>query len=760
MKASDLLMTSNQTSARPGVGLKATAASWLEGILFRKDGKMTDELRQIAGPDGLGRVPAALAPDSLTSMVCGFCSTGCALDIHLSGGRAINLSPDPRYPVNLGMACPKGWEALSPLDAPDRGTTPLRRSSDGTMVPCGWDEAMKEFVGRVKSIQAEHGAESVAWLGTGQMPTEELAFLGALGKFGLGFIHGDGNTRQCMATSVMAYKECFGFDSPPFTYSDFEASDVLVFIGANPCIAHPIMWQRVMRNRHDPDVLVIDPRRTETAVAASRHCALKPKSDLALLLSIAYLLIRWGATDADFIHRHTTGFEAFARHVADYPPEAVMESTGLTYEDIEDLARRIARGKRVSFWWTMGVNQSHQATRTAQAIIALALMTGNIGRPGTGANSITGQCNAMGSRLFSNTTNLLGGRDFTNATHREEVASILGLPVTRIPSQGSLAYDQILEAVRSGKIKALWIIATNPAHSWIQQEGFHELREKLEFLVVQDMYHSTETARMADLYLPAAGWGEKEGTFINSERRIGGIKKVRVPPGLALPDFDIFKLVAHFAGCADLFSAWSSPEAVFRILTRLSEGRPCDISGITGYEMLDKEGGIQWPLSAMDARDGFESERRLFGDGKFFTPDGRARFVCEAPRPVPELVCAEYPFTLLTGRGSSAQWHTGSRTDKSAVLKKLHPSEPYVEIHPMDATALGVVPEAMVLVSSRRGTMAARARITDTVPVGTVFIPMHFGDCNKLTSAEFDPISRQPAYKACAVRVSPREGAS
>jgi assimilatory nitrate reductase catalytic subunit len=404
----------------------------------------------------------------------------------------------------------------------------------------------------------------------------------------------------------------------------------------------------------------------------------------------------------------------------------------------------------------MGVNQSHQAVRLAQAIIDLALMTGNIGRPGTGANSITGQCNAMGSRLFSNTTNLLGGHDFLNPAHRQKVAGILGIDEARIPAQNSWSYDQIVEGIVAGKIKGLWIVATNTAHSWINQADLHDALGRLEFLVVQDMYGTTETAERAHLVLPAGGWGEKEGTFINSERRIGLLKRVARAPGEALADFFIFKLIAEAWGCAEMFQDWTDPEAVFRILARLSKGQPCDISGIDGYDMLERANGVQWPLPEGHTVER-GSERRLFADGRFFHADGRARFLFEALKPVPEPTNDSYPLTLITGRGSSSQWHTQTRTAKSAVLRKLYRSEAYVEINPRDADALRIVPDAWVIVESRRGRMRARAQVTHVVAPGQVFVPMHNKETNQLTLASFDPFSRQPAYKHCAVRVY-REG--
>ncbi len=740
--------------------MKAIAAKAAD-LIRAWDGPLTQDLVQTPGDFGLGKVPERLKPDDTTTMVCGFCSTGCGLNIHLKDGRAINLSADTFYPVNLGMACPKGWEALTPLKADDRATTPLlRRERDGALEPVDWDTALVLFCERFKEIKAKHGPESVAFLGTGQIVTEEMAFLGALFKFGMGFVHCDSNTRQCMSTSAVAYKQSFGFDAPPYSYADFEESDVLVFVGSNPCIAHPIMWQRVMRNKNRPEIIVVDPRKTETAMAATQHYAITPKSDLVLLYGLANILIASGWINRDYIGAHTSGFEEFARFVTHFTTDIVTEATGIEADDLWHFAQSIADGKRVSFWWTMGVNQGHEATRTAQAIINLALMTGNIGRPGTGANSITGQCNAMGSRLFANVTSLLGGHDFNDDEDRAKIASILHIEESAIPRQNSWAYDQIVDGIKNGQIKGLWVIATNSSHSWIHQREFNEVLQKLDFLVVQDMYHTTETAQRADLVLPAAGWGEKEGTLINSERRIGLVKRVARAPGQALSDFNICKLIAQYWGCGEMFARWSSPEMVFQLMKQFSRGQPCDITGIEDYRMIDDCGGVQWPWSgnvegemrnaATPAR-----ERRLFEDGRYFHDDGKARFIFEEPRAVPEPADAEYPFVLLTGRGTSSQWHTQTRTGKSDVLRKLYPATVYIEINPGDAERLGIVANSLVTVASRRASIVATAFVTTTVRPGQVFVPMHYAQVNQLTFPAFDPYSRQPSYKACAVAVRP-----
>ncbi len=735
----------------------------LTRFLKQSSGPLTRDLVLEPGNFGLGKIPSRLKPSGTVTSICGYCATGCQLKIHLDeNGEAINLSPQAGYPVNLGMACPKGWQALDPLDSPDRATTPLLRDESGMMKETDWATALDVFTTRLKGIREKHGRESVAFLSTGQIPFEEMAFLGCLFKFGMGFLHADANTRQCMATAATAYKQSFGFDAPPATYADFEESDVIVLIGANLCIAHPIMWQHVMLNKRSPKIIVIDPRATETAQAATQHVALKPKGDLALLYSLAHCILRDGRVDAESLER-TEGISEFTEFLKDYSPAAMAERTGQSVEIIEQLARTVSEpGKRISWWWTMGVNQSHEGVRTAQAIINLCLITGNIGKPGTGPNSITGQCNAMGSRLFSNTTSLVGGHDFADESHRRKVAAGLEIPLEVIPSEYSLAYDQILEAAEAGKIKALWIIATNPFHSWIHSGRLTALREKLDFLVVQDMYHNTESAQVADLVLPAAGWGEKDGCFINSERRIGTIKVVRKAPGQALSDFRIFRLIADAWGCGEMFGKWTHPEAAFKLVRDLTVDRPCDITGVDDYALIDQLGGIQWPFPASMDKSQVQDlqSRRLFENGVYYTPNGKAKILFSPPAEMPEAPDSAYPFLMLTGRGTSSQWHTQTRTAKSDILKKLYPENVYLEIHPADARKLDLQEGDAVIIRSRRGEMTASAYLAPTVQQGQIFIPMHYREVNQLTHAAFDPHSRQPNYKACAVALSRRASPS
>jgi anaerobic selenocysteine-containing dehydrogenase len=722
--------------------------------LIQRDGPRTSELK---------RAPLGIEIDTearIVQSVCGFCATGCSLDIHLDPQRttpAVRITPTVRYPVNLGAGCPKGWEALTPLRSPDRLMTPQLRDGHGLLHPITWDDTAREFCDRMRAVQERHGASSAAFLSTGQIATEEMALLGAFAKFEMGMVHGDGNTRQCMATSVVAYKEAFGFDAPPFTYADFEHSDVIVLVGSNLCIAHPILWERVARNPHSPEIVVIDPRRTETAVAATMHVRPRPGSDLALLLGVASELVRMEAVDEQFVRAHTNGFDDWSLLLKDWTASSASTACDVSPAEITALAKVIASGKRVSLWWTMGVNQGHQAVRTAQAIINIALMTGNIGRPGTGANSITGQCNAMGSRMFSNTSSMFCGRSFTSESDRIEVADVMGIDVSKIPSQPSLAYDQILDAIEAGEIKALWMIGTNTVHSWLEQDRTKATLAQLEFFVVQDLYGDTMTASYAHLLLPAAGWGEKEGSFINAERRFGRIQTVSAAPGDARSDFDIVRTLALEWGVGDWIDQWKTPAAAFVMLKRLSKGRACDITGIESVESLGAE-GIQWPYpkDADDAKvnGDLESERRLFADGQFFHVDGRAQFVVEAPVAPPEVPDEAFPLVLLTGRQSSAQWHTGTRTNRSTVLRALSPSDDLLYINQSDALARSIAGGDSVAVTSRRGTELFTAQITPLVSPGQVFIAMHNQRVNRLTRRTVDPHSRQPAAKQSCVQIT------
>jgi len=723
------------------------AVDKVKNFFHQETGPLTKSLKKKQGPEGTGLVP--FSPDQTVSSVCGFCSTGCNLSVHLKAGEPVNLSPEKSHPVNQGKACPKGWQALAPVLSSDRAQVPWTQTREGKLQEISWDQGIDKFHDQLTQVQTKHGKSAAAFLSTGQITTEEMALLGSLAKFGLGFVEGDGNTRQCMATSAVAYKQSFGFDAPPFSYEDLRESDVLVFIGANPCINHPILWKHVVANRHSPKIIVIDPRYTKTAQAAGQHYPLKPKSDLSLLYGVAKILVDQNWIDLNYIDDHTTGYQSFAAFLEQIDLEQVAQETGLSGESIFELAQSIGQGERVSFWWTMGVNQGHQAVLTAQGIINLSLMTGNIGRPGTGPNSITGQCNAMGSRLFSNTTSLIGGHEFDHPKHRQKICSLLGVEDENIPRRPSIAYDQILDEIEAGNIKFLWVVATNPAHSWIDPERWEALREKLDFLVVQDIYPDTLTAQGADLFLPAGSWGEKEGVLINSERRLSKVNPVAPKPGQAKTDFEIFLGIAQRFGLDWVKQAFGTPAQAFESIKKISAGQPCDVTGVVDYAQIESEGGIQWPRS-----EEAKSVSRLFEDGQFYHSDKRAKFCFDSVSPPPNLVNAAYPLVLLTGRGSSAQWHTGTRSDRSKILKKMSPQEIYVEINPEQAKAHFIGEGDLVKVSSPRGSLVAKALVTQQVKLLEIFIPMHYPTLNYLLEPVFDPASRQPSYKYTAVNIT------
>ena len=484
---------------------------------------------------------------------------------------------------------------------------------------------------------------------------------------------------------------------------------------------------------------------------ADLHLPLKPRSDLALINGIAHILIEYNLIDRDYIAKHTTGFDELAAFLANYTPERVAAITGLSQDIIFKTAFLYGRAKAAFIGWTMGVNHSTIGTATVNAISNLALLTGQIGRPGAAPFSITGQCNAMGTREAGFTSSMPGYRKFEDAGDRAELAGLYGIDEARLPKKRGLAYPDIVEAAVAKKIRALWIIATNPLVSYPNQGLLRHGLSNLDFLVVQDGYHPTPTTELADLVLPAAIWGEKEGTYTNSERRVSKVNKAVEPPGEARPDFDIFLAVAERLGCrGTLFPGWSKPEHAFNEWRRVSAGRLCDYSGIT-YEMLSSEGATQWPLPAGGTR---EASSRLYADGQFKTPDGRAKLICAEWTPFPEQPGGDFPFILNTGR-TVEHWHTRTKTREVPILERLSPRA-WLEINSRDANRLGLRSHDSVDIVSRRGrTSGVELRLTEITAPGQVFMPFHFFETNvnEITQSAFDPISREPNYKQCAVRV-------
>lgn len=455
---------------------------------------------------------------------CNFCALACNVDFYVEDGEIKKIAPTEHYPVNKGFCCIKGLNLDKQQTKIKARKRPLIRNEKGEMEEVSWEKGFDIFATKMTDIQEKYGKESVAFISTGQMTTEDMALLGHVGRSYMG-INGDGNTRLCMATSVVAHKQSFGFDAPPYTLKDAELSDTIIFIGANPVIAHPVFWGRVKNNK-EAKIITIDPRKSETALNSDIWIDIKPKADLVLLYTLANILIEKGWIDTNYIENYTEGFEDFKNHVSKFTLESVEEETGISKDRVLELAKIIHEGKKVSFWWTMGVNQGYEAVRTAQSIINLAIMTGNIGREGTGANSLTGQCNAMGSRAFSNTAGLYGGGEYDNAVRRKAVAEALEMDESLLPSKPTLPYNMIIEKVKSGEIKGLWVVCTNPRHSWTNNEEFEEAVKNLDFFVVQDIYEDTDSAKLCDLYLPSVPAIKKQGVLINTERRLSLVSPV------------------------------------------------------------------------------------------------------------------------------------------------------------------------------------------------------------------------------------------
>ena len=684
---------------------------------------------------------------------CNLCALACNLDFYVENEKIVKVSPTKEYPVNKGFCCIKGLNLDKQQTKIKARKTPLLRDENGEMKEISWDKGFETFAKRMTEIQNKYGKESVAFISTGQMTTEEMALLGHVGRNYMG-INGDGNTRLCMATSVVAHKQSFGFDAPPYTLNDAELSDTIFFIGANPVIAHPVFWGRVRKNKN-AKIITIDPRKSETAINSNIWVDLKPKSDLVLLYTIANVLIEKNWIDKNYIENHTEGYEEFKNHVSKFTLDKVEEETGISKERVLELAEIIHNGKRVSFWWTMGVNQGYQAVRTAQAIINIALMTGNIGREGTGANSLTGQCNAMGSRAFSNTAGLYGGGDYDNENRRKAVCEALGITDDQLAKKPTIPYNQIIEKAISGEIKGLWVICTNPRHSFVNNEEFVKAAKNLDFLVVQDIYEDTDTAKLCDLYLPSVPGIKKEGVLINTERRLSKVNPVIPKEEGELTDYEILLNIGKALGMGSLLDNWKTPRDAFELLKKCSKGMPCDITGVT-YELLEaKEGedskGIQWPFRAGDVLK--EDERRLYEDGNYYTPSKKAKFMFEDIAENPTKTSKEFPYILNSGRGTVGQWHTQVRS-REIEHNKIYSKEAYILINPELAKELDIKENEKVIVESQNGNRNEfNAVYSENVKKDHIYASMHYIETNSLTPSVYDPYSKEPSFKTVAVNI-------
>ena len=698
----------------------------------------------------MGYTAARKIPDRWVKTTCGYCSVGCGMFIGVKDGRAVSVRGDADHPVNGGTLCPKGLSEHETLHASSRARYPLLRRN-GRLERVSWDDAIQTMAAKFHDVRQAYGPEAVGVISTGQLVTEEFYTLGKLVQLGLGTRNYDGNTTLCMSTAVAGYKRSFGSDGPPGAYEDLERADVIVLVGANIADNHPILWQRLEANPRKT-LIVVDPRVTKTAMLADLHLPVKPRSDLALINGLIHILIENDLIDRDYIAAHTTGFDALCESVQEYTPAHVSDITGLSVDLLYRTASLYGNARAALIAWTMGVNHSTKGTETVNAINNLALITGNIGRTGAAPFSITGQCNAMGTREAGFASSLPAYRKFESVEDRDALAAIWHVPADRIPTARGLAYPDIIEAALERRIRALWVIATNPIVSFPNLGVLKQALETLDFLVVQDGFHPTPTSEYADLVLPAAIWGEKEGTYTNSERRVSKVNRAVDPPGEARTDFDIFLHLATALGCAEeLFPGWTKPEDAFEEWKRVSAGRLCDYSGMS-YEAIETHGGIQWPFPA--GATGAGDTRRLYTDGRFQTDDGKARLLPVTWEPFPEQPTRDFPLVLNTGR-TVEHWHTRTKTGQVPILERLSPN-PWLEMNPRDARALRLKWSDRADVLSRRGRIRnLELRITETVAPGQVFVPFHWADfnANQVTQSAFDPMSREPNYKQCAVRV-------
>ena len=681
--------------------------------------------------------------DRWVRTTCGYCSVGCGMFVGVRDDRIVASKGDPDHPVNRGRLCPKGLAEHLPIHSPGRLRVP---TVGGEAVE--WDTAIDAMLsGFARSVET-YGPDAVAIIGTGQLLTEEFYALGKLARLGLGIRHSDGNTTLCMASAVSGYKVTFGSDGPPSSYADFELADCLLLIGANIADNHPLITPRVLHNEHGV-VVAVDPRVTKTTMLADLHLPVRPRTDVALLNGLIRQVIADGLVDTAFVEQSTEGLDEVRARVERFTPDVVAAECGIDASDVVRVARSFGTAERAMIAWTMGVNHSEQGTDTVALINTLCAVTGNIGRPGTGPMSITGQCNAMGTRETGFTASMPGYRAYDNAQHRSELAALWNVDVDRIPTERGRAYPDIIDGVLDGTIRALWVIGTNPVVSFPNRARTERALADLDLLVVQDAFE-TPTTQIADVVLPAATWGEKDGTYTNSERRVSRARAAVTPPGQAEPDFDIFLRVADASGVRDeVFPEWKVPEDAYSEWRSVSAGRPCDHSGIS-YDLIDSAGGVQWPCNA----DNPTGTERLYTDGVFYHDDGRAHLTSVEPEPFGDAPDPTYPLVLNTGR-TVEHWHTRTKTGRAPILEAMAP-EAWVSINPVDADICGVRSGGRARLVSRRGSVDnVLVRVTETVRAGEVFVPMHFDEAcvNRLTVDAFDPVSREPNYKQCAVRV-------
>ena len=682
---------------------------------------------------------------------CCYCGVGCGVLARVENERIVSVRGDPSHPANFGRLCSKGL-SLHKADPSFRGLYPEIASQRQS-----WDAALEFIAGKISSTLATHGPDAIGFYVSGQFLTEDYYVFNKLARALIGTNNIDTNSRLCMASAVAGYKQTLGADAPPACYEDLDAAQCLFIAGSNTAWAHPILFRRIESAKPE-HVIVVDPRKTETAHAATLHLQIQPGTDVALFNGMLHVMLREQWLDRTYIARCTEGFELAAEAASEFDPATAAAICGIEARQIVEAARLFAQSSSTLSLYCQGLNQSASGTAKNVALINLHLATGQIGRAGAGPFSLTGQPNAMGGREVGAMANLLSAhRDLRNPDHRAEMAAFWG--VKDIPAQPGKTAVEMFEAVRAGRIKIVWIACTNPAQSLPDQNLVHDALARAELVIVQDAYRHTETARYAHVFLPAAGWGEKEGTMTNSERRISRVRAAVSPLGEARADWRIaVDFARKFSAAGQRLFPFEDAEGIFNEHRETTAGRDLDITGLS-YALLEERGPQQWPFPEGAS----EGRKRLYVDGRFPNPSGKARFVAARYERVSEDVDEQYPLRLTTGRLRD-QWHTMSRTGTVASLFA-HEPEPRITLHPDDLVQLECEDLDLVKVSSRRGDLYVPVAADPSVAPGMAFLPMHWGarflggsarrGINELTLGALDPSSRQPELKHCAVKIAP-----
>ncbi len=706
---------------------------------------------------------------------CCYCGVGCGVIASTDGVQVLAVRGDPDHPANFGRLCSKGsalhLTARPVLQQQVRALAPsMRTRRHADRHDASWDDTLGYVAQRFADTIAEHGPDSVAFYISGQLLTEDYYVFNKLAKGLIGTNNIDTNSRLCMSSAVAGYKQTLGADAPPACYDDIELADVIFIVGSNMAYAHPVLYRRLEAaklRKPNLKVIVADPRRTDTALGADLFLQILPGTDVALFNGMLHLCLWEGLTDHAFITQHTDGFAALKNTVRDYTPKLVADICGIAEADLVQAARWFGQSKAALSLYCQGLNQSSAGTAKNAALINLHLATRQIGKPGAGPFSLTGQPNAMGGREVGGMANLLSAhRDMGNPAHRAEVAALWGVPT--VPATPGTTAVEMFEALAEGKIKIIWIACTNPAQSMPDQKLIRAALENAELVIVQEAYASTATVAYADVLLPASTWAEKEGTVTNSERRITRVNAVLPKPGQSRHDWEI---VSDF--CAVLAPLLGKPAAPFVYATtediwnehrESTRGRDLDITGLS-FKILSEQGPQQWPFPT-GAEHG---KARLYEDAVFPTASGRAHFVDTPYQPVAEPVDARYPIHLNTGRLRD-QWHGMSRSG-TVAQSFAHVAEPSVVLAHADMAHKRLKDGDLVHVTSRRGSQILPAVGGDDMRAGQAFIAMHWGQeylsgrsgagagvgatfgVNSLTQSAFDPSSKQPELKHAAIKV-------